>query len=163
MAAQIQPGDALPAATFMISTEDGPAARSTAEIFGGRKIALFAVPGAFTPTCHNSHMPGFVNALDAFKAKGVDAVACLSVNDIFALDAWARATGAHGKIEMLADGDAEFTRAAGLEIDLTGRGLGVRSQRYAALVEDGVVTHLLIEDAPGTAVKSSAEALLALL
>jgi len=159
--AEIKVGDALPDATFTAMTDDGPAPRTTAEAFGGKTVALFAVPGAFTPTCHNSHLPGFLAQADALKAKGVDEIACISVNDAFVLDAWAKATAASPDIQMLADGSGAFTAATGMELDLTERGLGVRSKRYAMLVEDGTVKTLLIEDAPGEAVKSSADALLA--
>ncbi len=159
--AEIKVGDALPEATFTTMTADGPAPRTTAEAFGGKTVALFAVPGAFTPTCHNSHLPSFLAQADALKAKGVDEIACISVNDVFVLDAWAKATAASPDIQMLADGSADFTAATGMELDLTERGLGVRSKRYAMLVEDGTVKTLLVEDAPGEAVKSSADALLA--
>ena len=153
-------GDRLPDATFTVMSGDGPQAMTTAEIFDGRKVALFAVPGAFTPTCHLQHLPGFVKELDAFKAKGVDTVACVSVNDIFVLDAWAEQTGAKGKIQFLADGNGDFTRAAGMTLDVSAVGLGERSQRYAMLVDDGVVKVLNLEEAPASAVISNAEELL---
>ena len=159
--AEIKVGDKLPDATFTSMTDDGPAPRTTAETFGGKTVAVFAVPGAFTPTCHNSHLPSFLDQADALRAKGVNEIACISVNDVFVLDAWAKATTASPDILMLADGSADFTKATGMELDLTERGLGVRSKRYAMLVEDGTVKTLLIEDAPGEAVKSSADALLA--
>jgi len=158
---EIKVGDTLPETTFTMMTDDGPAPRTTAEIFGGKTVALFAVPGAFTPTCHNSHLPGFLAQADALREKGVDAIACLSVNDVFVMDAWGKATTATPDIQMLADGSGDFTAAMGMELDLTERGLGVRSKRYAMLVKDGTVATLLIEDAPGEAVKSSADALLA--
>jgi peroxiredoxin len=159
----ISTGDKLPDATFKQMTADGPQETTTQDYFGGRKVALFAVPGAFTPTCHNTHVPGFLNNADAFKAKGVDAVACVSVNDAFVMGAWAKASGAEGVIDFLADGSADFTKAIGLELDASGLGLGIRSQRYAMLVDDGTVSQLIVESAPGQAVESSAEGLLATL
>jgi glutaredoxin/glutathione-dependent peroxiredoxin len=152
----IQVGDRLPEASFTIMGADGPAASTVAEVFAGKKVALFAVPGAYTPTCHKNHMPGFVERVEELKAKGVDAIACTAVNDIFVLDNWARDTGASGKIEMLADGSGDFAKAIGLDIDLSQFGLGLRSKRYAMLVEDGVVKVLNIEDSPPLADKSSA-------
>ncbi|MDQ0391546.1 peroxiredoxin [Labrys monachus] len=142
----IKPGDKLPDVTFRVVTPDAPAAKTTAEIFGGRKVVLFAVPGAFTPTCHRNHLPGFLEHYDEFRAKGVDAVAVTSVNDVFVMQAWAQATGALGKIEFLADGAGEFAKATGMELDRVAAGLGVRSQRYAMLVEDGVVKALNLDD-----------------
>ena len=141
-------GEKLPDTTFTVMGAEGPEQKSTADIFGGKKVVLFAVPGAFTPTCHKGHMPGFVQRCDEIKAKGVDTVACTSVNDAFVMDAWAKDSGASGKIAMLADGSADFAKKLGLEIDLTARGLGVRSHRYSMLVEDGVVTSLNVEEAP---------------
>lgn len=155
----ISVGDRLPEATFTVLGAEGPAPKTTSEVFGGRKVALFAVPGAFTPTCHEQHMPGFLANLDALSGKGVDHVACTAVNDVFVLDHWAKATGAEGKVEMLADGNADFAKAIGLDIDLTGFGLGVRSKRYAMLVDDGVVKVLNIDEAPPEHDKSSAATL----
>jgi peroxiredoxin len=132
-------------------------------VFGGKKVVLFAVPGAFTPTCSKQHLPGFVANADKIKAQGVDTIACTSVNDAFVLGAWAASAGADGKVVMLADGSADFAKAIGLELDLSARGLGMRSQRYAMIVEDGVVKALNVEDAPGTADKSGADAISALL
>ena len=157
----INVGDKLPAATFKVMTPDGPDVMTTNAAFGSKKVALFAVPGAFTPTCHAQHVPSFLDNLEALKAKGVDQVICVAVNDIFVLTAWAKATSADEKILFLADGAAEFTKATGLVFDATEIGLGVRSQRYAMLVDDGTVQVLKIEDAPGTIEKTSAEALLA--
>lgn len=157
----INVGEKLPETTFAVMTDSGPAERRTSEVFGGRKVALFAVPGAFTPTCHNSHLPGFLANADAFRAKGVDAIVCVSVNDAFVMGAWAKATGGEGTIEFLADGSAEFAKATGLELDASARGLGIRSKRYAMLVDDGVVKAMLVEDMPGKAEISSADALLA--
>ena len=156
----IQIGDRLPEATFTTMTETGPGPIAGTDVFAGKTVALFAVPGAYTPTCHAQHLPGFLDNLQALAAKGVDTVACVAVNDVFVLDAWAKVSGADGKILFLADGSADFAKAAGLEIDLTAAGLGVRSQRYAMLVEDGVVKALNIEETPSTAEKSSAETLL---
>lgn len=157
----IKVGDRLPNATFTVITAEGqPTPKTTDEIFKGKKVVLFAVPGAFTPTCHKNHLPGFVRHAEAIKAKGVDTIAVTGVNDVFVMDAWKKASGAEGKIEFLADGSAEFAKALGLTADLVARGLGIRSQRYAMLVEDGVVKKLNVEDAPGKAEISSAEALL---
>ena len=155
----IKVGDKLPETTFTTMTAEGPKPQTTADIFGGRKVALFAVPGAYTPTCHKTHMPGFVQKFDEIKKKGIDVVACTAVNDIFVLNEWAKATGATGKITMLADGTAAFAKALGLEVDLSGPGLGVRSKRYAMLVKDGVVAAVNVEPGPGVD-KSSAEELL---
>jgi peroxiredoxin len=155
----IKVGDKLPDTTFMVMTAEGPKPQTTAEVFGGKKVALFAVPGAFTPTCHKTHMPGFVNRAAELKAKGFDTVACTSVNDAFVMAEWAKSTGAEGKILMLADGSADFAKKTGLEIDISARGLGVRSKRYAMAVDNGVVKVLNIEDAPGSVDKSSAETL----
>jgi len=132
----IQVGQKLPEYTFRVVTADGPVTRSTSEIFGGKRVVLFAVPGAFTPTCNNNHLPGYISNLDALKAKGADTVAVLSVNDIHVMGAWAKATGALGRIEFLADGSAEFTKALGTTLDRIAAGLGIRSQRYSMLVED---------------------------
>jgi len=155
----ISVGDKLPEAKFMVMGPDGPEPKTTSQVFSGRKVALFAVPGAFTPTCHQQHMPGFLSKLDEITAKGVDAVACTAVNDVFVLTNWAEATGAAGKVEMLADGNAEFAKALGLDIDLTDFGLNVRSKRYSMLVDDGVVRVLNIDESPPVHDKSSAETL----
>ncbi|MBX9683521.1 MAG: peroxiredoxin [Hyphomicrobium sp.] len=159
----IKIGDKLPDAKFTVMGADGPTAKSVADVFAGKKVALFAVPGAYTPTCHKNHMPGFVDRTEALKAKGVDAIACTAVNDIFVLTNWAEDTGAAGRIEMLADGSGDFAKAIGLDIDLSAFGLGLRSKRYAMLVEDGVVKILNIEDSPPQAEKSSAEALCSMI
>jgi glutaredoxin/glutathione-dependent peroxiredoxin len=142
-------------------TATGPSETTTGELFKGKKAVLFAVPGAFTPTCHNKHLPGFVQHAEAFKAKGVDLIACTSVNDVFVLDAWAKSTGAQGIVTFLADGNGAFAKAIGLEMDGSAIGFGTRSKRYAMLLEDGVVKALHVEDKPGTAEQSSAERLLA--
>jgi glutaredoxin/glutathione-dependent peroxiredoxin len=157
----IKVGDRLPEATFMTMGPEGPKPMTTTEVFGGKKVALFAVPGAYTPTCHKQHMPGFVANSPEFKNKGIDMIACTSVNDIFVLTQWAHDSGAEGKITMLADGSADFAKKIGLEIDLGARGLGVRSKRYSMIVDNGVVTVLNVEDAPPQHDKSSAVNLLA--
>jgi peroxiredoxin len=156
----IKVGDRLPSATFMTMTADGPKPQSTDDVFKGKKVVLFAVPGAFTPTCHKNHLPGFLQNADAIKAKGIDTIAVTGVNDVFVMDAWKKATGAEGKVEFLADGSGDFAKAVGLTIDLGARGLGTRSQRYCMLVQDGVIKSLNIEDAPGKADISGAENLL---
>ena len=131
----IKVGDHLPEATFMVMSAEGPKPTTTADFFKGKKVALFAVPGAYTPTCDKQHMPGFVERVAELKAKGFDTVACTSVNDVFVLTNWAKDSKADGKITMLADGAADFAKKAGLEIDLTARGLGVRSKRYAMALD----------------------------
>ena len=146
----IKVGDKLPDAKFMTMGAEGPAAKSTSDIFSGKKVALFAVPGAFTPTCHQQHLPGFLDRVADLKSRGVDTVACTAVNDVFVMDEWSKATGSAGKIVMLTDDSAAFAKAIGLDIDLTGAGigLGVRSKRYAMMVEDGVVKVLNIDESP---------------
>ena len=159
----IKIGDTLPDTTFTVMTAEGPKPVNSVDLFKGKKVALFAVPGAYTPTCHKAHMPGFVDRVAEIKAKGVDEVACTAVNDVFVLSAWGKETGAEGKITMLADGSADFAKALGLEIDLTKHGLGVRSKRYAMLVDNGVVKVLNIEDAPPAHGVSSAETICSLI
>jgi peroxiredoxin len=156
----IEVGDKLPQVTFRVMTPDGPAAKTTDEIFKGRKVVLFGVPGAFTPTCHRNHLPGFLAKAGEIKAKGIDAIAVTGVNDVFVMDAWAKSTGGQGQIEFLSDGNGEFARAIGLSLDGSGFGLGLRSQRYAMVVDDGVVSVLNVEDTPSKADASSAEKLL---
>jgi peroxiredoxin len=158
----INVGDRLPDATFTILTPEGPKPATTAEVFSGKKVALVAVPGAFTPTCSKQHLPGYVQRYDELKSKGFDTIAFTAVNDIFVLSAWSTASGADGKILFLADGSADFAKKLGLEIDLTARGLGVRSKRYSAIVEDGVVKSLNVENAPPEHDKSSAATLCSL-
>lgn len=155
----INVGDKLPETTFTVMGPEGPKTLSTTEVFGGKKVALFAVPGAYTPTCSKQHMPGFVERVEELKKKGFDTIACTAVNDVFVLTNWAKDTGATGKIEMLADGSADFAKKIGLEIDLNARGLGVRSKRYAMAVDNGVVKILNVEDAPPQHDKSSAATL----
>ena len=154
----IKVGDKLPQATFRVMTADGPAAKTTDELFKGKKVVLFAVPGAFTPTCHRNHLPGYVQKKDEIRAKGVDAILVTAVNDVFVLEAWSKASGAEG-IEFLSDGNADFAKAIGLSMDGTGFGLGTRSQRYSMVVEDGVVKALNVE-APGEFKVSAADAIL---
>ncbi|MGO9771484.1 MAG: peroxiredoxin [Roseiarcus sp.] len=157
----IQVGDKLPNATFRLVTDDGARPVTTQEFFAGRKIVLFGLPGAFTPTCHKNHLPGFLAHEAAIKAKGVAEIAMTAVNDQYVLAAWSKATGADGHIAFLADGAADFAKAAGLDFDASAGGLGVRSKRYAMLVDDGVVKLLNIEETPGKADLSSAVHLLA--
>ncbi len=158
----IKNGDAIPPMKLTAATADGPKELSTDEVFGGKKVVLFAVPGAFTPTCSARHMPGYLQNMEALRAKGVDTIACIAVNDVFVMDAWAKELGVDGRITMLADGSAAFTKALGLELDLTARGLGIRSQRYSMVVENGRVTHLAVEP-PGGFEVSKAESVLAVL
>lgn len=152
-------GDRLPDATFRTLTADGVVQLTTADVFAGKKVVLFAVPAAFSPTCSRTHLPGYVTHHDAIKASGVDTIACLSANDVWVLDAWAAQAGANGRILMLSDGNLEFTRAVGMELDATVVGEGFRSQRYAAVIEDGVVTDLRVEEKPWLAETSSAESI----
>jgi len=155
-------GDRLPEATFRVMGPDGIKEITTGELFGGKKVVLFAVPGAFTPTCSDHHLPGFVLRADDLRAKGVDTVACLAVNDVFVMGAWGQSQNTGDSVLMLADGNGEFTAQVGLEMDGSGFGLGTRSQRYAAILENGVVTELMVESAPGLDV-SSADSVLAKL
>ena len=155
----IKVGDRLPEAKFRVMTSDGPAWKSTDDIFKGKKVALFAVPGAFTGTCHKMHVPSITQHADAIKAKGVNTVALTSVNDVFVMDAWKKASGGDA-IEFLADGSGNWAKALGLTADLTERGLGVRSQRYAMVVDNGVVKTLNVEDTPGKADISGADNLI---
>ncbi len=158
----IKVGDRIPSAKLIHVAADGAREVTTEDIFTGKTVVLFAVPGAFTPTCSMKHLPGFLEHLDALKAKGVDTVACLAVNDQFVLEAWAKSQNALDKIMFLADGSGLFTKALGLEFDLTARGLGIRAQRFAMIVKDGVVTYLGVEE-PGGFEVSKAEAVLAAL
>ena len=155
----IQEGDKIPDATLMHMTDSGPAKITTQELFGGKMVALFAVPGAFTPTCSAQHLPGFVDNADAIKAKGVDTIACLAVNDAFVMGAWGKDRNVGDKVLMLADGNGELTGKLGLDLDATGFGLGSRSQRYSMIVNDGVVTKLNVE-AAGAFEASKAEVIL---
>jgi glutaredoxin/glutathione-dependent peroxiredoxin len=156
----IQVGDKIPHATLRQVTPDGAMPVRTEDYFAGRKVVLFGLPGAFTPTCHKNHLPGFITEEQAFKDKGVAEIAMTSVNDHYVLDAWSKATGSDGHITFLADGNGEFAKALGLEFDAGMGGLGLRSRRYSMLVEDGVVRQLNIEESPGKADMSSASHLL---
>ena len=155
----INVGDRLPSATFTTMGEGGPQPKTTDDIFKGKKVVLFAVPGAFTPTCSKAHLPGFIDQADAIKAKGVDTIACVAVNDVFVMHAWGKNADADGRVAMLADGSGKFAEAIGLSLDLSERGMGVRSKRYSMLVDDGVVKSVNVEPGPGTEV-SGAEAML---
>jgi peroxiredoxin len=150
-------GSRIPEATFIRMGPEGPAPITTKEVFGGKKVVLFSVPGAFTPTCSKKHLPGYIKEADAIKAKGVDTIACMAVNDVFVLDAWAKAAGGGDKVLMLSDGNAEFAKKLGLEMDASKHGMGLRSKRFSMIVEDGVVKELNVE-APGEFNVSSAEA-----
>lgn len=156
----IKVGDRLPNATFRVMTDEGPKPKTTDEVFKGKKVVLFAVPGAFTPTCHKNHLPGFVQNAAAIKAKGVDTIAVTGVNDVFVMDAWKKASDTGNQIEFLSDGSAEFAKAIGLELDATAGGLGIRSKRYSMIVDDGVVKALNVEDVPSKADVSNAENIL---
>jgi glutaredoxin/glutathione-dependent peroxiredoxin len=158
----IKVGDRIPSATLMQMKDGGPKPVSTEQLFSGRKIALFALPGAFTPTCSAKHLPGFIQKSDLLKTKGIDAIACVSVNDAFVMGAWGEQQEAGDKVMMLADGNGDFTRALGLELDATKFGMGKRSQRYSMVVDDGVVKQLNVE-APGAFEVSSADHMMALL
>ena len=158
----IKVGDQIPHAKLTVATTDGPKELSTDDVFGGKKVVLFAVPGAFTPTCSAKHLPGYLQNVDALKQRGVDLVACIAVNDPFVLAAWAKDQEVGDRVLMLADGSAQFTRMLGLELDLTARGLGTRSQRYAMVVDHGKVAALNVEP-PGGFEVSRAETVLAAL
>jgi peroxiredoxin len=157
----IRIGDSLPSAILSQMSEDGPQPVPATQYFAGRKVVLFSVPGAFTPTCSAYHLPGFIEHVEAFASKGIDRIACMSVNDVFVMHAWGESANANG-VDMLADGNGEFSRALGLEMDGTAFGMGLRSQRFALVADNGIVTHLMIE-APGEFRVSSAESVLAAL
>lgn len=144
----IQAGDKMPDGNFGTMTDDGPSSLSTEELFSGRKVLLFSVPGAFTPTCSLNHLPGFVDHANALNEKGVDTIACMAVNDVFVMDAWGRDRNVGNKVLMLADGNGDYTRALGLELDATGFGMGQRGQRFSIMVDDGIASLVNIE-APG--------------
>ena len=158
----ISAGEKMPSGTFGIMTESGPGSLSSDELFAGKKVVLVSVPGAFTPTCSLNHLPGFIDQAEQLAAKGVDTVACMAVNDVFVMDAWGKDRGVGEKVVMLADGNGEYSRALGLELDASGFGMGMRGQRFAIVVDDGVATHVAIED-PGQFEVSKAEAILAAL
>ncbi len=156
-------GDSIPSINLKQMTADGPQDVDAAGYCKGRKVVIFALPGAFTPTCSEQHLPGFLQQQDAIKAKGVDAIACLSVADFFVMDAWGKSQNVGDAIDMLSDGNGEFIKATDTELDLSGFGLGTRSKRYAMVVNDGVIEHMLVEENPGEAKDSGADALLAVL
>lgn len=153
-------GQKLPDVSLKTMTEDGMKDLNRADIFAGKKVVLFGVPGAFTPTCSNNHLPGYLENYDAILARGVDTIAVVAVNDAFVMSAWARFTGGEGKLLYLADGSGDFAKATGLDLDMSARGLGLRSARFSMIVEDGTVTALNIEDSPGSAVTSGAAVIL---
>lgn len=155
----IQVGDKLPSATLIKATAEGPQPVQTDDYFAGRKVALFSVPGAFTPTCSARHLPGFVDKAGELKAKGVDEIACVAVNDAFVMGAWGKQAGAEDKVTMLADGNGDFAKAIGLTMDGSKFGMGMRGQRWSAIVDDGVVKELNVEE-PGAFSVSSAEFML---
>jgi peroxiredoxin len=156
----INVGDKIPSATLKQLTPEGVKEFTTDEIFGGKKVVLFAVPGAFTPACSQRHLPGYVDNAASLKAKGIDEIACVAVNDAFVMGAWGKEQKTEGKVRMLADGSGEFARALGLELDLTKGGLGVRSKRYSMLIDNGTVKSLNVEAQPGQVDASGAEAML---
>ncbi|MDP6343793.1 MAG: peroxiredoxin [Alphaproteobacteria bacterium] len=156
----INVGDRMPSGVLMTMGAEGPAPVQTDELFGGKTVVLFGLPGAFTPTCSAQHVPGYVANHDALKAKGVDAIGCLSVNDPFVMGAWGKDQGVGDKVMMLADGSADYAKALGLELDLSARGMGMRATRFALLVEDGVVKSVAVEGNPGEVTSSGAEAIL---
>ncbi|MEM9705363.1 MAG: peroxiredoxin [Pseudomonadota bacterium] len=158
----ISVGEKIPSVSVMMATSNGPEKADTAEILAGAKVALFSVPGAFTPTCSAQHLPGYVEHADAFKAKGVEKIVCMSVNDAFVMGAWGEAHGASSKVHMLADGNGDFARALGLTMDGAAFGMGERSQRFSMVIENGEVAHLFIEE-PGAFEVSSAEHMLSKL
>jgi glutaredoxin/glutathione-dependent peroxiredoxin len=159
----ISVGDRLPEATLFLPGESGPQACKTGELFAGRKVVLVGMPGAFTPTCHRNHLPGFVENRDAILAKGIDEIIVLSTNDVHVLRAWAEASGAKDRLLFVSDGNAEFIGKAGLANDSSGRGMGIRSKRFAMIVDDGVLTSVAVEEAPGQATVSAAAQILAQL
>jgi peroxiredoxin len=155
----ISVGDRIPDVKVMTMTDAGPAPVQSGDVLGKGKVVLFAVPGAFTPTCSDHHLPGFVLRADEIRAKGVDTIACIAVNDAFVMGAWGEAQGTVDKVTLLADGNGDFTAEVGLEMDASGFGLGTRSQRYAAIIDAGVVTELMVEPGPGLNVSSADEVL----
>ena len=152
----IKAGERMPEGKFKVMGPNGPQDLSTAQLFGGKRVVLFSVPGAFTPTCNAKHLPGYVNAAEQFKAKGIDQLACMAVNDVFVMNAWGKAGNVGDRVLMLADGNGEYARALGLEMDGRGFGMGMRGQRFAILVDNGVATQVQVE-APGEFKVSAAE------
>lgn len=159
----IQVGDKIPNISIAAITAEGQGNITTDEVFRGKKVVMFALPGAFTPTCSASHLPGYVVKHEEIRARGVDTIACLSVNDAFVMGAWGESQNTEGNILLLADGSCSLTQALGMELDLTERGLGVRSQRYVLIADDGVVTHLNLEPSPGELSNSDADTVLGML
>lgn len=158
----IQAGEKMPSGTFGVMTDSGPGAMTSDELFGGKKVVVVSVPGAFTPTCSMNHLPGFVEHADAIRGKGVDTIACMAVNDVFVMDAWGKDRGVGDDVVMLADGNGEYAQALGLEFDGSGFGMGTRGQRFAIVVDDGVASHVAVE-APGQFEVSKAESILSKL
>lgn len=156
----VSAGDRLPDTTFFVLGPDGPEKKTTSDVFSGKSIVFFGVPGAFTPTCHNNHLPGFLEHHDAILAKGVDEIAVVAVNDMHVMNAWAEKTGAKGKITFLSDGNAEFARASGLEMDGSAAGMATRVKRFSMIVKDGVIKTLEVEDAPRQATATGAARIL---
>ena len=152
----IKSGDKLPAGKFTRMTQDGPQKLTTDQLFGGKTVVLFSVPGAFTPTCDAKHLPGFVELADQLRARGVDTIACMAVNDVFVMNAWGKASGVGDKVLMLADGNGDYAKALGLELDATGYGMGLRGQRFAIIAKDGIATQVNVE-APGEFKVSAAD------
>ncbi len=152
----IKAGDRMPAGKFKVMGESGPQDLTTAQLFDGKRVVLFSVPGAFTPTCNAKHLPGFLQQAGALQAKGVDTIACMAVNDVFVMNAWGKSANVGEKVKMLADGNGDYAKALGLELDARGYGMGQRGQRFAIIVDNGVATKVLIE-APGEFKLSSAE------
>ena len=159
----IKVGDKLPEATFLVMGGDGKEQRTISDLCAGRKVVIFGVPGAFTPTCHLNHLPGYINTIDGIRDLGVDEVAVVAANDVYVMDAWAKASGGQGQITFLADGNADFAKATGLDLDATGGGMGIRFQRFSMIVEDGTVTHLNLEENPGEVAISGAAGIIAQL
>ena len=157
----IKVGDKVPSGNFGVMKSEGPGSVSSDDLFKGKTVVLFSVPGAFTPTCSKTHLPGFVKNAGAIRAKGVDTIACLAVNDVFVMDAWGKSSGAEGKVLMLADGNAAYTKALGLELDASGFGMGTRGQRFAMVVKNGVVDRLQVEPSARQCTISGGESILA--
>ena len=155
----IQAGEKMPSGTFGVMTESGPGAMSTDDLFADKKVVIFSVPGAFTPTCSMNHLPGFIDHAEKIIAKGVDTIACMAVNDVFVLDAWGRDRGVGEHVTMLADGNGEYAKALGLDFDASAFGMGTRGQRFALIVDNGIVLHVAVEKA-GQFEVSSAESIL---
>ena len=158
----IKAGDRMPAGKFKVMGESGPQDLSTAQLFDGKRVVLFSVPGAFTPTCSAKHLPGFLEQFGSIKAKGIDTVACMAVNDVFVMNAWGKSAGVGDKVKMLADGNGDYARALGLELDASGYGMGHRGQRFAIIVDNGVAKKVFVEE-PGQFKVSAAEHVLSQL